>query len=81
MDMSYPMRKCAFSDACSKRDGDSDYYPLSLVGLVNACNQKTNRDPVVAYNKQTMPQALGGLRQKRMAWQATLTGCRSMHRI
>ena len=24
-----------------------EYYPLSLNALVNACNQKTNRDPVV----------------------------------
>jgi uncharacterized protein YceH (UPF0502 family) len=28
-----------------------DYYPLSLNALTNACNQKTSRDPVVAYDE------------------------------
>ncbi|HLK50885.1 MAG TPA: DUF480 domain-containing protein, partial [Bryobacteraceae bacterium] len=28
-----------------------DYYPLSLNALVNACNQKSNREPVVAYDE------------------------------
>lgn len=41
-----------------------DYYPMSLNALVNACNQKTNREPVVAYDEQTAMQALDGLRVK-----------------
>ena len=27
-----------------------EYYPLTLNALVAACNQKTNREPVVAYS-------------------------------
>ena len=30
-----------------------EYYPLSLNALVNACNQKSNREPVVAYDEET----------------------------
>ncbi|MBA3973171.1 MAG: DUF480 domain-containing protein [Candidatus Solibacter sp.] len=41
-----------------------DYYPMSVNALVNACNQKTNREPVVAYDEQTAMEALDGLRTK-----------------
>jgi len=49
-----------------------EYYPLSLNALVNACNQKSNREPVVAYDESTVEAALEGLRQKGLA--ARLTG-------
>jgi len=35
-----------------------DVYPLSLNALRNACNQSTNRDPVVDYDEQTISDAL-----------------------
>jgi uncharacterized protein len=35
-----------------------DAYPLSLNALRNACNQSTNRDPVVDYDEQTVSDAL-----------------------
>ncbi|HLY20214.1 MAG TPA: YceH family protein [Bryobacteraceae bacterium] len=41
-----------------------EYYPLSLNALVNACNQKSNRDPVVSYDEDTVETALAGLRAK-----------------
>jgi len=41
-----------------------DYYPLSLNALVNACNQKSNREPVVSYDEDTLEVALEGLRAK-----------------
>jgi hypothetical protein len=41
-----------------------EYYPLSLNALVNACNQKSNRDPVVAYDEQIVDAALADLRAK-----------------
>lgn len=44
-----------------------DYYPLTLNALTNACNQLTNRDPVVSYDEQTIVRALDGLRDKRLA--------------
>ena len=48
-----------------------EYYPLSLNALVNACNQKSNRDPVVAYDDATVESALEGLRAKSLATRLT----------
>jgi uncharacterized protein YceH (UPF0502 family) len=44
-----------------------DYYPLSLNALVNACNQKSNREPVVSYDDDTVETALQELRTKGLA--------------
>lgn len=44
-----------------------DYYPLSLNALVNACNQKNNRDPVMTLSEDAVRQALGSLQEKRLA--------------
>ena len=44
-----------------------EYYPLSLNALVNACNQKNNRDPVTALNEAEVRQALHGLETERLA--------------
>jgi uncharacterized protein len=44
-----------------------EYYPLSLNALTNACNQLTNRDPVVSFEEPTVVRALDGLRDKRLA--------------
>jgi uncharacterized protein YceH (UPF0502 family) len=44
-----------------------DYYPLSLNALVNACNQKNNRDPVMSLNENTVRDALYSLQEKRLA--------------
>ena len=44
-----------------------EYYPLSLNALVNACNQKSNRDPVMQLDENAVRDALDGLQQQRMA--------------
>jgi len=44
-----------------------DYYPLSLHALVNACNQKNNRDPVMELDEDAVRLALASLQQKRLA--------------
>ncbi len=44
-----------------------DYYPLTLNSLTLACNQLTNRDPVVSFDETTVVRALDGLREKRLA--------------
>src|ERR1700746_2202372 len=48
-----------------------DYYPLSLNALVNACNQKNNRGPVMNLDEETVRQALGTLQEKRLAGPAS----------
>jgi uncharacterized protein YceH (UPF0502 family) len=44
-----------------------EYYPLSLNALVNACNQKSNRNPVVSYDEDTVDDATLRLREKKLA--------------
>src|SRR6202142_701123 len=44
-----------------------EYYPLSLNALLNACNQKSNRDPVMQLDEDAVRDALEGLQQQRMA--------------
>jgi hypothetical protein len=48
-----------------------DYYPLSLNGLVNACNQKNNREPVMTLDEQAVRAALSTLQEKRLAGPAS----------
>jgi len=44
-----------------------EYYPLSLNALVNACNQKSNREPVMTLDDETVREALAGLQAHRLA--------------
>jgi uncharacterized protein YceH (UPF0502 family) len=44
-----------------------DYYPLSLNALVNACNQKNNREPVMSLDEGAVRDALSGLQNQRLA--------------
>jgi uncharacterized protein len=45
-----------------------EYYPLTLNALVAACNQKSNRFPVVEYDEKTVQQALDDLREKNIVY-------------
>jgi len=47
-----------------------EYYPLSLNALTNACNQKTNRYPVVSLDEARVAKALQALKEKRLAGQS-----------
>lgn len=49
-----------------------EYYPLTLNALLNACNQKSNRDPAVSYDEDTVAEAIDSLREKKLA--AVITG-------
>ncbi len=53
-----------------------EYYPLTLNSLLSACNQKSNRDPVVDFSETTVVEALEGLRQKRLAFRIDMAGSR-----
>jgi len=44
-----------------------DYYPLSLNALINACNQRSNREPVMDLNEEEVRGALVGLQDHRFA--------------
>lgn len=47
-----------------------EYYPLSLNALVNACNQRSNREPVMNLDEDEVRQALHGLEDKQLAGRA-----------
>jgi hypothetical protein len=56
-----------------------DYYPLSTNALVNACNQKSNREPVVSYDDDTVEEALQNLRNKGLSMRVTGDGRVAKH--
>jgi uncharacterized protein YceH (UPF0502 family) len=45
-----------------------EYYPLTLNALTAACNQKSNRDPVVSYDETTITGAVDSLRDKNLVY-------------
>ena len=47
-----------------------DYYPLSMNALMNACNQRSNREPVMNLDEDDMRQALHSLEDKQLAGRA-----------
>jgi hypothetical protein len=47
-----------------------EYYPLSLNALGNACNQRSNREPVMNLDEDDVRQALNGLERKQLAGRA-----------
>jgi uncharacterized protein YceH (UPF0502 family) len=53
-----------------------EYYPLTLNGLTAACNQKSNRDPVMALEEKDVVRALDRLRDHGLAVQKTLVDAR-----
>ena len=48
-----------------------EYYPLSLNALVNACNQKSNRDPVMTLDEEAVHKALRSLTDQSVARSAS----------
>ena len=53
-----------------------DYYPLTPAALVAACNQLSNREPIVAWNEETVEAGAAGLRQRTMAAMIHMAGSR-----
>src|SRR5579871_3173737 len=47
-----------------------EYYPLSLNALVNACNQRSNREPVMDLDEEAVRLALHGLEDDKLAGRA-----------
>jgi uncharacterized protein len=55
-----------------KESTTPEYYPLSLNALVNACNQKSNRDPMMHLEEEAVRQALRSLSDQGLARSAGL---------
>lgn len=55
-----------------------EYYPLTLNALVNACNQSSNRDPVLRLGEEEVTLALEGLRAQDLACELSGAGLRAV---
>lgn len=53
-----------------------EYYPLSLNSLINACNQKSNRNPVVSFDETTVTRGLESLQEKGLVLKKFTAGSR-----
>ncbi|MFA7256874.1 MAG: YceH family protein [Kiritimatiellales bacterium] len=52
------------------------YYPLTLASLTAACNQKSNRNPVLTLDEKDVARAILTLRDKHLAWETAEAGAR-----
>jgi uncharacterized protein YceH (UPF0502 family) len=68
MDSLSPVEVRVLGSLIEKDITTPDYYPLTLNALTNACNQSSNRDPVMALGEQAIVEALNGLREKKLAF-------------
>jgi hypothetical protein len=55
-----------------------DYYPMTLNALVTACNQTTNRDPIVRYDERTVQRALESMKAHGYAFDVNIVGGRAL---
>jgi hypothetical protein len=53
-----------------------EYYPLSLNSLTNACNQKSNRNPITSYEETSVSEGLEGLQEKGLVRKTLTAGSR-----
>ena len=53
-----------------------EYYPLTLNSLTSACNQKSNRAPVMSIQKPEVVRALDRLRSMHLVWETQVAGSR-----
>ncbi|WP_395739984.1 YceH family protein [Prosthecobacter sp.] len=55
-----------------------DYYPMTLNALVTACNQTTNRDPIVRYDERTVLRALESMKSHGYVFEVNVVGGRTL---
>ena len=80
----HPVEVRVLGSLLEKEITTPEYYPLSLNALVNACNQKSNRDPAVSFDDATVEHALSTLRDKGLLLAISGSGSRVQkygHRI
>src|SRR5438094_1070373 len=51
-----------------KQMSTPEYYPLTLNALIAACNQKSNREPVMEASEAEVQRALDSLQEEKLAW-------------
>jgi uncharacterized protein YceH (UPF0502 family) len=76
VDILHPIEVRVLGALIEKDITTPEYYPLTVNSLQNACNQKSNRDPVVQFDEQMVEQALELLRNKQLVMRVSGTGHR-----
>src|ERR1043166_7646408 len=71
-----PMEARVIGCLIEKQITTPDQYPLSLNALVNACNQKSNRDPVMSTDEAAIQTTLDGLSRKHLVIEKSGFGSR-----
>jgi uncharacterized protein YceH (UPF0502 family) len=71
-----PMEARVIGCLIEKQITTPDQYPLSLNALVNACNQKSNRDPLMDVDEATVQRTLDGLTKKHLILERSGFGSR-----
>lgn len=71
-----PLEARVIGSLLEKEITTPEQYPLSLNALTNACNQKSNRDPVVELDEGAVQQLLDGLNRKYLVSEASGYGSR-----
>jgi hypothetical protein len=77
VDILHPVEVRVLGSLVEKDIATPEYYPLTVNALVNACNQKSNREPMVHYDEDTVIEALTLLRNKQLALKVTGAGHRA----
>ena len=71
-----PLEVRVLASLLEKSMATPEYYPLTLSALTAACNQKSNRDPVLHLSEEDVVRALDSLRDQHLAWTVTMAGSR-----
>ena len=67
MDLIFSMEEVRVLGALMEKQMTTpEYYPMSPNALKNACNQKSNRYPIVEYEEEFVRETIDGLRRKNM---------------
>ncbi len=61
-----------------KQHTTPDYYPLTLNALIAACNQTSNRHPIVLFSEKIVSDGLESLRHRQLVWVVSVSGSRAL---
>lgn len=76
MEPLHPVEVRVLGALLEKDQTTPEYYPLTVNALVNACNQKSSREPVVNYNEETVLEALASLQHRGLVLRVSGAGHR-----
>lgn len=72
-----PMELRVLGALLEKQQATPDYYPMTVNGIVAACNQKSNREPVMELTESDVQDALESLQHQVLVWK--VIGSRTIH--